>query len=82
MIRFEPVSRRFPSPPEKAKRGKPSGMRAGRRTGKGKTVDETGSGKPASEQRAFELAVLIWTRSAHLHAGQRRQTCTPRQQAG
>ena len=48
-----------PQPDKAAKRGRPSGVWAGRRTSKGKRSTETGSGKPAVGQGAFKPAKLI-----------------------
>ena len=56
-------------------RGKP-------RTVQGQTVIETGSGKPVGLRSASERARAIWTRSAHLHAGQRHPSMRRIKQAG
>ena len=50
----------LPPPPERTvKGGEPSGVWAGRRTGKGKRSIETGSGKPVVAHGAFKPAKMI-----------------------
>ncbi len=76
-----PVPPRFRLGPD-IRAGRYAGDEGEAEAAQGQTVIETGSGKPVGFRGALEREKAIWTRSAHLHAGQRQASTRRIEQAG